>query len=228
MTDTNTISVITSGVQMMKMSHSTNRDAEGGSHKVVGTESKEERPRDLLMLNWDSDSDSDSDSGSEDLPPIPDPRKVSVEEWERVMTLHAMPYGQPLDSLPAEYDPTPENPKPRRLVYGIPVTTGALFDYAKWAGVAQYVGHGKWKRPNPFSFDKAVDLLSNHCRFDMYLKTPYLYLSTRHCIIEFWNNYNYTTCQTDAPFLAEMTRFIQSELGLDEATTQPKWFFVAE
>ncbi|THH15814.1 hypothetical protein EUX98_g9403 [Antrodiella citrinella] len=144
------------------------------------------------------------------------------------MTLHAGPYGQALDSLPAEYDPTPENPRPRRLVYGIPVTTDALFDYAEWAGLAQYVGRGTWKRPNPFSLDKAVDLLSDYCRFDMYLKTPYLYLSTRHCIIEMWNNYNYTTCQTDAKFLAEMTRFIQSELRLDEATTQPKWFFVAE
>ncbi|THH27941.1 hypothetical protein EUX98_g6257 [Antrodiella citrinella] len=206
MADTNSISVITSGVQMMKMAHSTNRHADVG---LVGTESKEERPRDLLMFDWDSDSDSES----EDLPPIPDPAMVSLEEWERVMTLHAMPYGQALDSLRAKYDPTPENPKPRRL-----------------AGLAEYmyVGRRKEKYPHPMSIGKAVDLLSDYCRFDMYLKTPYLYLSTRHRIIEMWNNYNYTTCQTDAKFLAEMTRFIQSELRLDEATTQPKWFFVHE
>ncbi|THH13467.1 hypothetical protein EUX98_g9722 [Antrodiella citrinella] len=53
----------------------------------------------------------------------------------------------------------------------------------------------------------------------MRLEIPYLFLSTRNLnyIIERWNNYNYATCQTDAQFPADMTRFIQSELRLDAA-----------
>ncbi|THH22409.1 hypothetical protein EUX98_g8199 [Antrodiella citrinella] len=224
MKDTISISEVSAGVRGMKLASLPDRDEAhaglgGGSHEV-GTE---RRSKDLF--DWGGDSDSDSD----ELPDLPDPKDVGEEEYERLLVRYFMPYSQVFDELPAEYKPTPENPNPKKLVYGVPVPASALYAYAEWSGLATYVVRGQKKTPRFSCLAVAVELLSKFCGdYKLGLAIPHLALSDRDFIISMCNNYNYRTGIIDIELAKDMTQLIQSELELNVERSKSRWFFINE
>ncbi|THH27928.1 hypothetical protein EUX98_g6249 [Antrodiella citrinella] len=171
------------------------------------------------LLSWDGGSDSDSD----ELPDLPDPKDVGEKEYERLLILHGMPYSQAFNELLAEYKPTPENPNPKKLVYGVPVPASALFEYAEWAGLATYAGNGQERQPRFSCLAVAVSLLSKFCDdYKLGLAIPHLPLSNRSFIVSMCNNYNYRTGIIDIDLANDMTQLIQSEFELDVEQSKSK------
>ncbi|THH27927.1 hypothetical protein EUX98_g6248 [Antrodiella citrinella] len=223
MKDTSSISEVTAGVRGMKLVSISDRDEThahlGGGPHEVGTERRSKN-----SFDWGGDSDSESDSDE----PLPNPKGKTVEEYERLLVRYFMPYSQVFDELPAEYKPTPENPNPKKLVYGVPVPASALYEYAEWAGLATYVGRGEKKMPRFSCLAVAVELLAKHCEYKLGLAVPHLRLSDRDFIISMCNNYNYQTGIIDPQFADDMTDFIQSELELNVEQSKSRWFFINE
>ncbi|THH13097.1 hypothetical protein EUX98_g9759, partial [Antrodiella citrinella] len=83
----------------------------------------------------DSDAD-DADSEEEEFDSWKQEYKSwTQEERDKYVLEHNKPHSLAFETLPPEYDPSPENPNPPVLNFGIPCSQDALIEYAVWAGV---------------------------------------------------------------------------------------------
>ena len=133
------------------------------------------------------------------------------------------PRAQTFTSLPAKYDPSPENPKPPVLNYGIPVTSDDLFKYATWAGKVTYFKLSP-DQVSPRFLWSSVEVLSDSVIYPLILAEPYFTTPKCHFIVSLYSNYNYKEKQLVDEDEENVIDAIKGELELD-SEVKPMWYF---
>ena len=121
------------------------------------------------------------------------------------------PRAQTFTSLPAKYDPSPENPTPPLLNYGIPVTCENLFNYATWAGKVTYFKHSP-DQVSPRFLRSSIEFLGESIVYSLTLAEPYFTTPKCHYVVSLYSNNDYKEKQLVDEDEENVIDLIKSEL----------------
>ncbi|THH19459.1 hypothetical protein EUX98_g8772 [Antrodiella citrinella] len=128
------------------------------------------------------------------------------------------------ETLPPEYDPSPENPDPPVLNFGIPCSQDSLIKYAIWAGVDVLLPQNR-NAINPFAMYDAVRVLRETCVYDkLYLAFLAVTTSKCHAIVAVCSSKNHKTGRLVSEDEKNVFDVVKDELKMDQSI-QPGWYF---